>query len=68
MGNQAAISVQGLTIGRQANGGDILYVNQTENSFRLLKGRAKKHLKKTDIEVLKELAEIKRKNNTTWGI
>lgn len=68
MGNQAAVSVQGLTIGRQADGGDILFVNQTENSFRLLKGAAKKHLRKADIEVLKELAEIKRKDNSAWAI
>ncbi len=68
MNQQAAISVPGLTIGRQVDGDDILYVDQSEASYRLLKGRARKHLKKSDVEILKELAEIKRKERSTWGI
>ncbi len=65
---QAAISVSGLTIGRQASGGDILYSNLTEDQFRLLKGDAKKFLSSAEIQILKEIAEIKRQSKEIWGM
>jgi len=65
--HQASVSIVGLTIGRQADGGDELIVDLNETEFRALKEK-KKFLDKDEIEVLKELAIIKRKDKETWGI
>ena len=66
-GKEAALSVEKLTLGRGADGGDFLITNMSESAFRKLKN--KKHLlSKSEVEVLKELAEIKRKENDLWGI
>ena len=47
--------------------GDFLYTDIPENDFKKLK-ELKKHLSKMEIEVLKEVAEIKRKDNPVWGV
>ncbi len=66
-GKQLAMSMDGVTIGRQVNEGDFLYTDIPEEDFRKLK-EFKKHLSKMELEVLKEIAEIKRKQNPVWGV
>jgi len=66
-GDQVAISLPGVTAGRQIKEGDVLLVDISERDFRALKV-SKKFLTKEDIDILKELAEIKRKENHIWGI
>jgi translation initiation factor 5B len=66
-GKQVAISLPGVTVGRQINGGDILYSGIPEDDFKKLKG-LKQLLTKEDIALLKEIAEIKRRSNPVWGI
>lgn len=66
-GKDAACSIDGLTIGRQANEGDILYSSIPEEDFIRLK-KLKHLLKKEDIELLKEIALIKRSLNPMWGV
>lgn len=66
-GKQAAISISGVTVGRQISEGDILYSDIPEDDFRKLK-KLKKYLNKKEVGVLKEIAELKRKENSTWGI
>ncbi len=66
-GKQVAASLDGVTIGRQVNKNTILFSSLTEKEFRKLKD-LKAHLKKDEIEALKEIAEIKRKENALWGI
>jgi len=66
-GKQVAASFPGVMVGRQINPGDILYSNVPEEDFRKLK-KLKKYLKDEEIETLKEIAELKRKENLTWGI
>jgi translation initiation factor 5B len=66
-GQQVAISMDNITMGRQLNEGDIVYVIIPEEDFRKLK-ELKKLLKNDEISLLKETAEIMRKNNPTWGI
>ncbi len=66
-GEKVAISVDGLTIGRQASAGDTLYSNLSEDNFRILKTR--KHLlSPSDINVMKEIAQLHRKEKETWGL
>jgi len=64
---QVAVSVDGITVGRQVNEGDILYSDLIESEFRKLK-ELKKFLTHEEIVLLKEIAEIKRKQNPMWGI
>ncbi len=64
---RVALSIPHLTIGRQANEGEIFLVDIPEKDFRELKKWAK-FLTKEEKSVLKELAELKRKEFPVWGI
>ncbi len=66
-GRQLAMSMDHVTVGRQINEGDFLYTDIPEEHFKKLK-ELKKNLTKNEIEVLKEIAEIKRRNNPVWGV
>ncbi|MFC1801554.1 translation initiation factor IF-2 [Nanoarchaeota archaeon] len=66
-GKQVAVSMDGVTVGRQINEGDVVYVEIPEDDFRKLK-ELKRYLSKGEIELLKEIASIKRDKNPVWGI
>ena len=66
-GKEVAVSLPGVTVGRQVNEEDVLYSNINEMDFIELKNK-KKYLNKNEIEVLKEIAEIKRKKEPMWGV
>jgi len=66
-GKQVAISLPKVTVGRQIIEGDTLYSAISEKDFRKLKD-LKRNLKKEDIALLKEIAEIKRKEEPMWGV
>ena len=66
-GKQIAVSLPNVTIGRQIHEGDILYSGIPEEQFRKLK-EFKKYLSSEEIAVLKEIAEIMRKQNPMWGV
>lgn len=66
-GKQLALAMDGITIGRQVNEGDFLYTDIPEDDFKTLKA-LKKYLAKKEAEVLKEIVEIKRKENPIWGV
>jgi len=66
-GRQAAVSLPDVTIGRQLHEGDILYSVIPEEQFRKYK-EYKGLLSQEEIEILKEIAEIMRKNNPMWGV
>lgn len=67
VGDEVAISLPGITMGRQLKEGETLYTNLSEHEYLELK-RVKSFLKPNEVEVLKEIAEIKRKTNTLWGL
>ena len=66
-GEQVATSLPGVTAGRQLFEHDVLYSAIPEDQFRQLKDLTK-FLTKDEITALKEIAEIKRKENPLWGI
>jgi len=66
-GKQVAVSLPGVIAGRQVKELDILYSDIPEEDFRKLK-EFKRYLKPAEVEVLKEIANLKRKNNPTWGV
>ncbi|MGC9058380.1 MAG: translation initiation factor IF-2 [Candidatus Nanoarchaeia archaeon] len=59
-GERAAISVEGITVGRQIKEGDILYSAVDENSLRKLKDK-KEFLSQEELSCLKEIVEIRQK-------
>jgi translation initiation factor 5B len=66
-GEQVALSMDGVTMGRQLLEGDTLYSSINEEEFKRLK-EIKDLLTKDQIEVMKEIAEIMRKGNPGWGL
>ena len=64
---QVAVSLPGVVVGRQINEGDILYSAIPEEDFKKMKD-LKSYLSKDEIAVIKEVAQIKRKNNPVWGV
>ncbi len=65
-GQEVAVSVDGVTIGRQINGGDVLYVDLPEADARAL--RARTDLSHDEVEALGQLSAIKRKEDPFWGM
>jgi translation initiation factor 5B len=66
-GKQIPMGISGATVGRHINEGDFLYTDIPEEDFKKLKTLTK-HLTKLEIEILKQIAEIKRKDNPVWGV
>jgi translation initiation factor 5B len=64
---EVAVAIPHVIVGRQLKEGDILYSDLTEEEFKTLK-RLKKYLTPDEIEVVKEIAEIKRQQNPVWGV
>jgi translation initiation factor 5B len=66
-GQEVAISLPNTTYGRQIKEDDVLYSSLNEQEFLKLKD-SKKYLNSSEISLLQEIAEIKRKQKATWGI
>ena len=66
-GKQVAIALPSVTVGRQIIEGDVFYSDINESNFKKLKDM-KKFLNIDEVELLKEIVNIKRKENTLWGI
>jgi len=66
-GKQVAVSMDGVTVGRQINEGDVLYSAIPEEDYRKMKD-LKKYLTRDEVEIIKEIAVIMRKINPVWGV
>ncbi|MEK6940410.1 MAG: translation initiation factor IF-2 [Nanoarchaeota archaeon] len=66
-GQEVAIALPGITVSRQINEGDIMYSDITENEYLKLK-KLKSFLNPEEVEILKEIAQIKRKIKKLWGV
>ena len=66
-GQEVAISIPGVTIGRQVCEEDILISDLSEMDFTKLK-QLKKYLNGDEVKILREIAEIKRRENPVWGV
>src|SRR5436309_13661894 len=65
-GQEVAISVDGITIGRQIQPGDVLYVDLPEADAPALRGR--KEMSHDDDQALHEICAIKRKEDPFLGM
>ena len=66
-GDEVAISLPNITIGRQLKEDEVLFSSISEMEFRQLKEN-KKLLSPDEITILQEIARIKRKEKATWGL
>jgi len=66
-GKEVAISIPGLNFERQLSVGESLYTNLSETEFRKFKTH-KDLLSSSEKSVLQEIAQIKRRKESTWGI
>ncbi|MCD6468558.1 MAG: translation initiation factor IF-2 [Thermoplasmata archaeon] len=65
-GQEVAISIEGVTVGRQIKGGDILYTDIPEGDAKKLMEMNVLTLDEKD--VLDKIVEIKRKTDRFWGM
>jgi translation initiation factor 5B len=65
-GAEVAISVEGITIGRQIKGGDIFFTDVPESDARKL--QRMNVLNEDEKDVLNKIIDIKRKTNKFWGM
>jgi translation initiation factor 5B len=65
-GQEVAISIEGVTVGRQIKGEDILYTDIPESDAKKL--REMNILNLDEKDVLNKIFEIKRKDNKFWGM
>jgi len=64
-GKEVAIAVDGITVGRQVKGGDVLLVELSEEDARTLRDA---ELNPDEREVLEQIATIKRRTDPFWGM
>ncbi len=65
-GQEVAISIEGVTVGRQIRGDDILYTSIPESDAKKLKEMDVLNIDEKD--VLNRIIEIKRKGDKFWGM
>jgi len=65
-GQEVAISIEGVTVGRQIRGEDILYTDIPESDAKKLREMDVLNLDEKD--VLNKIFDIKRKDNKFWGM
>lgn len=65
--NEVAIALPNVVVGRQIKERDIMISDIKEEAFIKLK-KLKKYLNREEIELLKEIAELKRRKEPLWGV
>lgn len=69
IGAEVAVSIRGVTVGRQIDEGDILYIDLPEGMVIRLNQEFKDKLTADELEVLQEFLELKRKYvQPFWGV
>ena len=66
-GMEVAISLPGVNFERQLKETNYLYTDMSDKQFRTFKEN-KDLLSKEELQALQKIAEIKRKDNPSWGI
>jgi translation initiation factor 5B len=66
-GMQVAVSIENGVVGRNVSEGDALYADVPERHLKTLTTKFPGELTESDQETIKELIQIKRKENPVWG-
>lgn len=67
VGMQVAVSIEDGVVGRNIDEGDLLYADVPERHLKTLTTKFPGELTESDHETIKELIEIKRRENPVWG-
>lgn len=67
-GMQAAIAIEGVSVGRQVKENDLLYSDIPEEEAKLLETKYKSNLSSDELEAFEEIKKIKRKENPFWSV
>ncbi len=66
--NEVAISIRGAVVGRGINEGDVLLGDFSEHDYKILNSKFKDELTSCQVEILDEMAKLKRKEKSYWGM
>jgi translation initiation factor 5B len=66
-GIQVAISIEDGVVGRNISEGDLLYADVPERQLKTLMTKFPSELTESDQETIKELIQLKRRENPVWG-
>lgn len=67
VGMQVAVSIEDAVVGRNVSEGDVIYVDMPERHLKTLTTKFPAELTEGDQETVKELIQIKRRENPVWG-
>ncbi len=67
VGMQVAVSIEDGVVGRNISEGDMLYADVPERHLRTLMTKFPSELNESDQETIKELIQLKRRENPVWG-
>lgn len=67
-GKKVAMSIKDAIFGKNFDEGDVLYVDIPENHYKILESELKSKLSEDEYETLHEIVDIKRKENSDWGM
>ncbi len=67
VGSQVAVSIEDGVVGRNLSEGDTIYVDVPERHLKTLTTKFPSELVESDQETIKELIQLKRRENPVWG-
>ncbi|HSQ02018.1 MAG TPA: translation initiation factor IF-2 [Methanobacterium sp.] len=67
-GQQVAMAIKDAVFGKDFEEGDVLYVDIPESHYKILESELKSKLTEDELQILEELVEIKRKEDSLWGM
>ncbi|MGP8022723.1 MAG: translation initiation factor IF-2 [Methanobacterium sp.] len=67
-GQKVAMAIKEAVFGRDFEEGDVIYVDIPEKHYKILESELMGKLTEDEVEILREILEIKRKEDPGWGI
>jgi translation initiation factor 5B len=68
VGTQVAVSIEGGVVGRNILEGDTIYADIPERNLKTLVTKFPNEVSENDQETIKELIQLKRRENPVWGL
>jgi translation initiation factor 5B len=68
VGAQVAVSIEGGVVGRNILEGDTIYADVPERNLKTLVTKFPNEVSESDQETIKELIQLKRRENSVWGL
>jgi translation initiation factor 5B len=66
-GQKVAMAIKEAMFGRDFDEGEILYINIPEKHYKILESELKGKLSEDELDILREIEDIKRKEDSHWG-